>query len=128
MQYRLQGYAFADIGAILGVTAQRAHQLVGEALADLTREAAEQLREIEAERLDKLTTAFFPNAVQGDLSAAAVVLRIMERRARLFGLDAPARHEVAGKDNLAVEVTVMDAESARAALLTALLNAGLVDS
>lgn len=125
LEYRIQGYGFQAIGNALGISTTRAFQLVSEGLSELTREPAERLREIEAERLDMMTTAFFPNAVQGDLGAAAVVLKIMERRAKLLGLDAPARHEVTGKDGRAVEVTVADAQAARAALLAALLRAGL---
>jgi hypothetical protein len=47
------------------------------------------LRVLEAGRLDQLQLAIWKSALAGHLGAIDRVLRIMERRARLFGLDTP---------------------------------------
>lgn len=59
------------------------------ALKDTLREPAEELRGLEAERLDMLQEALSDN-VEPDKDGLLVVdrlLRIMERRAKLLGLD-----------------------------------------
>lgn len=43
--------------------------------------------------LDVLTAAWMPAALRGDKDAAAIVLRIEDRKARLLGSDAPTRTE-----------------------------------
>jgi len=55
-------------------------------------ENAEQIIELEKQRLDAMLTTLWPKVAQGHQGAIDRVLRIMERRARLLGLDAPSRH------------------------------------
>lgn len=91
---RRDGRTFAEIGAALGVTGEGARQAVTRALANLRTEAAEEadgLRALEDSRLDALLRAVWPQATAGDLGAVDVCLRIAARRARLWGLDAPAK-------------------------------------
>jgi hypothetical protein len=60
----------------------------------LDRTEAEEVAEmrcIEGERLDELQRTHWAAALAGDLDAAKMVLKVMERRARLFGLDAPSK-------------------------------------
>ncbi len=52
------------------------------------------LREQEVARLDRLQRGLWSKAVRGDVQAAAVVLRLIDRRCRLQGLDVPARVHV----------------------------------
>jgi hypothetical protein len=91
LELRLQGLTFDQIGARMGFSRQRAHALVTEELARVNgerNEAAAQLRNLEAERLDRLQAAVWPMAMGGDLKAVDRVLAIMARRARLLSLDA----------------------------------------
>lgn len=91
---RIQGRTFAQIGTELRISAPRAYQLVRGALAMLTdnaTEGAEHLRALEAMRLDELQVKVWEKAIGGDYKAVDRVLRIMERRAKLLGLDAPAK-------------------------------------
>lgn len=127
LEYRAQGYTFEQIGEHLGVTGMRAHQLISEALREIQAEKVETLRAIEAQRLDLLTQQVFPLAVQGDLNALGVYLKIHDARVRLFGLAAPARHEHSGKDGkpIETETKVIDADTARRALLAAFVAAGV---
>lgn len=67
---------------------------------------AEDLREVENARLDRLLFVAYRQAVKdGNLAAIDRALRIMERRARLLGLDRPVRTEVTGADGAAIEIT-----------------------
>lgn len=66
-----------------------ARKAVAHALDAMKVNAAEAdaLRALEGERLDDLYRAAIQPALRGDLPAIDRVLKIMERRARLFGLD-----------------------------------------
>ena len=55
------------------------------------QEPADELRQGEVDRLDRLQLAIWPKALRGDVSAISTVLRIMERRARMLGLDMPIK-------------------------------------
>lgn len=59
-----------------------------------TREDACVVRDLEVERLDSLLAGVWQRAAQGEPAAIDRVLKIMDRRARLLGLDAPAQHDV----------------------------------
>lgn len=56
--------------------------------------AAEQLEvvvDLELARLDRMFNVFYDRAVRGDKTAADRALKIMDRRARLLGLDQPVK-------------------------------------
>lgn len=101
MRLRRDGYTFREIGQELNCTPQYCHRVITECLEKLATKyvnAAAQLRELEAERLDRAHRAAWPKAIKGDLRAIDRVLKIMERRAKLYGLDAPQKRELTGKD------------------------------
>ncbi|WP_438470957.1 hypothetical protein [Streptomyces asiaticus] len=78
------------------------------ALADRRAELnddVDELRALEADRLDRLFFVAYKKAVRDqDLAAIDRTLRIMERRARLLGLDMPVRTELSGPDGGAVQI------------------------
>ena len=90
------------------------HQLVIRVCEDITAALAErrieeahqvdQLRIVEAARLDRLFYIVYRLALRGDLPAIDRALRLMERRARLLGLDAPARADIKVSDEIDVEI------------------------
>lgn len=90
LELRIQGLTFAAIGANLGVTWQAAQQAVKRSL-NATKAAiaenADELRAIEAERLEKITEILWPRVLEGDLRAIDRVLRARESFRRLTGLD-----------------------------------------
>jgi hypothetical protein len=49
------------------------------------------LRRLEIERLDAMQAQIWSRVMQGELEAAAVTLKILERRSKLLGLDAPTK-------------------------------------
>jgi DNA-binding CsgD family transcriptional regulator len=104
VELRISGARYEVIGAELGITRQAAHQAVGRVLARTaaeTREHADELRVLEAERLEALHATLWPMALDGDLRAVDRVLRVRESFRRLFGLDLAAP-EVGQTNNLFV--------------------------
>lgn len=100
VKLRESGASFEKIGKQLGVTTSGAYRAVARSLTRViaqTSESAAQLRALELQRLDKLLLALWPRASKGDDAAVDRVLRVMERRAKLCGLDAPVR--VSGPDD-----------------------------
>jgi hypothetical protein len=77
-----------------------------EKLRDIIGEEAEDVRQMEIERLNDMLRSLYPKATRRDADYKAVdrVLRIMKRRADLMGLDAPDRHEVTGEGGGAIVV------------------------
>jgi hypothetical protein len=72
----------------------------------------EELRDLQDLRLERLFTAAYQAALGGDAGAIDKAVRIMERQARLHGLDAPTRQEITGADGGPIELT--PAQQARA--------------
>jgi hypothetical protein len=91
---RLKGLSFSKIGKEVGISKQRAHQVVDEWLQESLEELkgkAQELRLIELARLDTLQAGLWARATRGDPRAIDTMLRVMERRARLTGIDAPLK-------------------------------------
>jgi hypothetical protein len=99
LRLRLAGYSHREIAAQLGVAPSSAYKRVRHALDEINKtnlESAEQLRALELLRLDELLNALWDTAIAGDLRAVDRVLKVMERRAKLLGLDAPVKVETDG--------------------------------
>lgn len=54
------------------------------------QQPADELREQELDRIDRLQLALWPKAMKGEYQAVNSIIRILERRAKLLGLDAPS--------------------------------------
>lgn len=105
---RRRGLTYDAIGRALGMTRQSAHALVQGAMKAAAAELKEEATEVVAldlARLDELHRVAWKAAKGGDLAAMDRVLKVMERRAKLLGLDAPTRSEVTGANGgpLAIE-------------------------
>lgn len=137
LELRRHGLGYDQIAVQMGWrNRSSAYDAVQRALADSAYEAAEEVRAIEAARLDDLTLVlnrvlathhFVVSAATGKVArhpdtgepllddapiihAVAGLLRIAERRAKLLGLDAPTRHEVITTDALDAEIRRLEAE------------------
>lgn len=85
---RAAGRSYADIADALDYSsADTARKSVAALLDRVESDAADELRVLEGRRLDMLQAAVWPSALEGHLPAVDRVVRISERRARLFGLD-----------------------------------------
>lgn len=93
---RLSGATYAEIGAALGVTRQRAEQICKRMLVEHSpsEEDVDEHRKTSIARLDRMTRAVWRQALEGNQGAIDRVLRIEERRARLMGLDGPTKSTV----------------------------------
>ena len=94
LQMRLAHATYEEIGAALGVSRQTACVYVTEELDARKREcaeAADKIRDMERDRLDRMAKAIEDKVLAGDPAAIAVSLKIAERRAKLLGLDSPQK-------------------------------------
>jgi hypothetical protein len=95
LELRMAGASFDQIAQKLGYSEKgAAHRAVTRALISTVKPAADELRELETARLDRLLLAFWPAALEGDEKAADRVLRIMDQRAKLLGLNMPTKVDV----------------------------------
>ena len=76
------------------------------ALKATLREPADEVRDLEVARLDAMLLPLWRRVQQGDERAVDRALKIMERRARLLGLDAPSKSEQSGSDGEPLKIVV----------------------
>jgi hypothetical protein len=103
MKLRIEGLSFEEIGAQMGVSTQRAFKIIKDELALLNRKRAETAEEcirLELSRLDDMLKPLWAKCKAGDIGAQAAVLRLMDRRAKLLGLDFSDRKENSGSGNI----------------------------
>lgn len=75
-------------------------------LRETMGEDADVIRQVELERLDRLTEAVWSRATAGDDAAIDRVLKLMDRRARYLGLNRPEGLEVSGPGGEALAAKV----------------------
>ncbi|MEU8362337.1 hypothetical protein AB0C27_40595 [Nonomuraea sp. NPDC048882] len=119
MELKRRGHSFEAIGAQLGISKQRAHQLYWDTLKKIPVQEVAEYRVEQAERLDEMLRRAYevlerrhitvsngrviyhedePLADDGPtLQAIRTVLAIEEQRARLLGLNAPVKQELGGE-------------------------------
>jgi hypothetical protein len=111
---REAGLTYRAIGEKMGISEERAWELVTEEFDRLNAERtekAEAVIRLELERLDKIHQTLWARCQEGDLKAIATLLKTMERRAALLGLDIQ-RHEVKVEERYALDVTARIVEYA----------------
>src|SRR5262245_27003528 len=90
---RLAGVAPRRIAEELGCTVKQVEELLASMCPAVSPELRERTRQLELARLDELQRAHYAAALAGGATATMVVLKIMERRSRMLGLDVPTRIE-----------------------------------
>ncbi len=94
LELRRAGFGFVAIAEKLGYrSVSGAYGAVMRGLKETLREPADDLRKMELERLDRAQVAIWQAVQRGNTAAIDRLIRIMERRAKLLGLDAPLRYE-----------------------------------
>lgn len=97
VEMRMAGSDLADIADALGYSdASGAYRAISRAIDKAIKEPAEGLLAMELRRLDKLQEAHWPLALNGDPKSSDLILRMMERRSRYLGLDAPDKLDLSG--------------------------------
>jgi hypothetical protein len=100
LNMRLHGLTFFEIARKLPeagfkrVSVSRIYAIVAKALHSSPHAPARDLRDLELMRLDQLQAAHYKQALKGDAAAAQRVLAIIDRRAKLLGLDASLEAEI----------------------------------
>jgi hypothetical protein len=87
---RVEGVPIVDIAHGLGVSIALAKQLikeVHEAIRDDLKDNLELNRQLDLERVDGLINTFYPVARAGDTDSAAVVIRALQHRSKLTGIE-----------------------------------------
>ena len=94
LDLRIAGWTYREIAARLGSSVKTVYFDVQEKLGVLDHEnseRAERLRDLEAARLDHLQRMNEKGVRKGSASAIRTAVSILDRRAKLFGLDAPTK-------------------------------------
>jgi hypothetical protein len=74
------------VGYSSGLTARAAYM---RGMSRYVAPDVNEIRQLESERLDIAQSAVWGEVLKGDTQAIMALMRIMDRRAKLFGLDAP---------------------------------------
>ncbi len=97
LELRRAGFTYDVIADRLAYNDRSAaRKAVERAIGRTHQDAADDLRALEADRLDRLQSSRWSKAIKGDDKAFDRVLRVMERRSKLLGLDTPVQHELTG--------------------------------
>lgn len=99
LDLRRAGLSYREIAARMGIGKSHAHALVRAGIDGARAQVAgssDELLALELSRLDGMLAKLWPKAAECDLQAVDRVLKIIERRARLLGLDAPTRTAIQG--------------------------------
>jgi hypothetical protein len=92
LELRTQSYTWraiaTEVGYASGAGALKAYM---RAIKRQQQEPAEAALFMELSRLDEMQSTYWEPAIQGNMRAGEFVLKIMDRRAKFLGLDAPTK-------------------------------------
>lgn len=114
---RMEGHSYEEIGSALGTDRAAAYRLVKRVLDGLNKtnsDNVEHMRNLDLMRLDQLQQGIWHQAVElGDIPSIQTVLKIMERRAKLAGLDKQVQKVVAAQASYNPYDGITDEEAAK---------------
>ena len=116
LELRRAGATYEMIGEQVGYSsASGAAKAVSAALKLMLREPADEVRQLELDRLDRLLLAVWSRAIGGpgkpsDDFAIDRCLKIIKQRAELLGLNAPQQHVVGVEHEIVVNVVGLDVQ------------------
>lgn len=114
LQLRKAGATYDQIASQVGYSNRGgAYRAVMQELRDLPRDDAEDVFALETERLDQVLMALWPTAMKGNVRSAETVIRVMERRAKLLGLDKPVKVSHDGSVSVRYELVGIETEDLR---------------
>jgi hypothetical protein len=104
LDLRISGETFQEIADALGYKhASGAKFAVDSALMKTIKEPADQLRDMEVARMDVMLKSLWPGVLKGNARTVEVAIKVLERRAKLLGLDAPIKINIEQIVNEAAE-------------------------
>lgn len=111
LDLRRKGHTYDEIARAMGYTNKAtAHRIVCKALRKMIQEPAEDVLKLELDRLDAMIKELWGRRATPEV--ADRILKIMDRRAKYLGLDAPAKSELTGANGGAIQLD--DATALRA--------------
>lgn len=115
IKLRRLGLTYEEIGERLGISKAQAWKSCARFLATVPIEDVEAVRTIELDRLDLVVKVLMPKVVAGDLQAIDRLLRVMERRAKMQGLDAPTKIDITAElERMAKDAGLSDEDTREA--------------
>lgn len=124
---RKAGIGYQEIAAELGYAGPAgAYKAIQTALRKTIQEPADEVRSLELARLDSMLRAIWTRILDGNDYAIDRGLKIMERRAKMLGLDAPTKVNIDLIVKRAAEELGLD--SVEAATLHSEVSAFLADA
>lgn len=95
LELRMAGLSLEEVARREGYSGrQGAAKAIDTALMDIIREPARAVLALELNRLDAATQAIWKKVRSGDIQSIQTLIRVMERRAKYLGLDAPTKSAV----------------------------------
>jgi hypothetical protein len=94
---RKERHSYREIALELGIGQHMVRKLVENVLVDYNltiAESVDEVRRLELELLDDMARGHLDKAKLGDAQSTEAMLKIMERRSKLLGLDVPKQHIV----------------------------------
>lgn len=109
-ELRIRGLSLRAIGKTLGINHQTVANRLEMANRAIVLPGVEAMRKQEDERMDNLLMALEGGIRRGDPKAIEAAIKLLERRAKLWGLDKPAElnvtvHEIDERDRELAEMT-----------------------
>ncbi len=90
IRLKTAGHTYEQIAQELGYANRgTVHRIVQQALDVREVESVDELRRLELDRLDALHASLWPRAMDGHVSSVLALLRVIDLRTRLLGLQAP---------------------------------------
>src|SRR6516165_7148668 len=95
LQERLSGRSARSISKELHCPVSEIDEALDRTLPKITNEAKRRIIALDLNRLDELLKVFMARAIdKGDTQAGLLVVKILERKAALLGLDSPQKLDV----------------------------------
>lgn len=111
---RISGASYDVIANNFKINKLKAYQVVAkelEKIKEKTQETAEEILQLELMRLDRMLFGVWKDARSGNVKAIGAVLKLMERRAKLLGLDKPTNLTIDGNYHDVTEYQITDEEA-----------------
>ena len=108
VKLRAQGMTLREIAAQLGVAVGTVHADIQRALEDVPAEAVGTLRAVWGDRLDQGVRLVMDQIKAGNLDAVDKLVRLTDRAAKLYGLDAPRQVEMMGATDLDLDAALRE--------------------
>ncbi len=104
-EYRKTGMSLREIAKRMSCSHEKVRKYLQEAGRAILLPGVEEYRKLEDERLDTMLKALMPTIMKGEARAVEVAIKLLERRAKLHGLDKPIEYNITTQ-----EITEYDRE------------------